>query len=447
MDNQIYFAEDDLRDVEEKIYHLVQNQGFKELDPEEILEKLFIEGTSFKGWKRDKIKRRIVRYLKNWSDYELKTLETSKLYDDLQKNSRKEGLLLLKQYLRLASKSLGLAFDNAYHIAFKLIDKPWISAFISVLSLASYYQTLEDLQNARKTREHIKKLINQEEIYLFNRFETFEEIQENVEEKKQEKTHEEDKGETQVEEEGSLFEKFISTIDYILELPDNLSKDKIKEIFRKRKVKLEDMLESQLIAAFLSIAASETLHMIEKDEYMKEVFYTSDIEDLMDLCKTFNDLSSKDCQLVYLTYLWMLAELSFPDLYTFNFIQERIEFTNNGNILVELIKEELERRKALEKERLALWRKKHRRKKTKMKIYFTEDEIVIDHITNETFNLREELGIWTWDGSIYILKDLSKKEKVKIAVHEIIEYFLVVKLKIKRSLAHKIAELAERLII
>lgn len=82
-----------------------------------------------------------------------------------------------------------------------------------------------------------------------------------------------------------------------------------------------------------------------------------------------------------------------------------------------------------------------------MKIYFTEDETVIDHITNETFNLREELGIWTWDGSIYILKDLNKKEKIKIAVHEIIEYFLVVKLKIKRSLAHKIAELAERLII
>lgn len=82
-----------------------------------------------------------------------------------------------------------------------------------------------------------------------------------------------------------------------------------------------------------------------------------------------------------------------------------------------------------------------------MKIYFTEDEIIIDHITSEIFNLREELGVWTWNGSIYILKDLSKKEKIKIAVHEIIEYFLVVKLKIKRSLAHKIAELAERLII
>jgi len=82
-----------------------------------------------------------------------------------------------------------------------------------------------------------------------------------------------------------------------------------------------------------------------------------------------------------------------------------------------------------------------------METYFTEDETIIDHITNETFNLREELGVWTWDGSIYILKDLNKKEKIKIAIHEIIEYFLVVKLKIKRSLAHKIAELAEKLII
>lgn len=362
MDNQIYFAEEDLRDVEEKIYYLVQNEGFKELDSEKILEKLFIQGISFKGWKRDKIKRTIIRYLKNWSDYELKTLETSNLYDDLQKNSRKEGLLLLQQYLRLASRNLGLAFDNAYYIAFKLINKPWILAFISVLSLASYYRTLEDLQNARKARERIKKLINQEENSLFNRFETFEEIQEKVEEKKQEEALEEDKEEAQIEEEDSLFEKFMATIDYILDLSDNLSKDKIKEIFTERKVKLEDMLESQLITALLSIAASETLHMIEKDEYMKEVFYTSDIEDLMNLCRTFNDLSFKDCQLLYLTYLWMLAGLSCADLYTFNFIQERIEFTNNGKILVKLIKEELERRKALEKERLALWRKKHRRK-------------------------------------------------------------------------------------
>lgn len=82
-----------------------------------------------------------------------------------------------------------------------------------------------------------------------------------------------------------------------------------------------------------------------------------------------------------------------------------------------------------------------------MKIYFTENEIVVDKVTNEIFNLKEELGVWTWDGSIYIWKGMNKKEKMRVFIHEVVEYFLVAKLKIKSSLAHKIANLAEKLII
>lgn len=83
----------------------------------------------------------------------------------------------------------------------------------------------------------------------------------------------------------------------------------------------------------------------------------------------------------------------------------------------------------------------------KLKIYFTESQFIKDTITRENFDLHEEWGVWTWDGNIYIWKGLSKKERVRGAIHEIVEYVLVVKFKIQRLYAHRIANLAEKIIL
>ena len=82
-----------------------------------------------------------------------------------------------------------------------------------------------------------------------------------------------------------------------------------------------------------------------------------------------------------------------------------------------------------------------------MQIYFAEDNTVVDKVTGEVFNLEEELGIWTWDKKIYIYSKISKKEKLKTIIHELVECFLVVYLGIKQEKAHKIASLVERIVV
>lgn len=82
-----------------------------------------------------------------------------------------------------------------------------------------------------------------------------------------------------------------------------------------------------------------------------------------------------------------------------------------------------------------------------MRINFTESRIVEDLKTNEVFDLNEEWDVWTWDGNIYVWKGLSKKERIRVAIHEIVEYVLVVKFKIQRLYAHRIANLAEKIIL
>jgi len=80
-----------------------------------------------------------------------------------------------------------------------------------------------------------------------------------------------------------------------------------------------------------------------------------------------------------------------------------------------------------------------------MQIYFIDDKTVVDKVTGEVFNLEEELGVWTWDKKIYVYSKISKKEKIKVFIHELVECFLVVYLGIKQEKAHKIANLVERI--
>jgi hypothetical protein len=81
-----------------------------------------------------------------------------------------------------------------------------------------------------------------------------------------------------------------------------------------------------------------------------------------------------------------------------------------------------------------------------MQVYFTDKRRIVDSITGEVFDLEEEHGVWTWDKKIFVYNNLSRKEKLKTLIHEVVECFLVVYLEISQERAHKIASLAERVV-
>ena len=81
-----------------------------------------------------------------------------------------------------------------------------------------------------------------------------------------------------------------------------------------------------------------------------------------------------------------------------------------------------------------------------MQLYFTDERIVVDNITGEVFDLEEEHGVWTWEKKIYVYNKLSRKEKLKTLIHEVVECFLVIYLEISQERAHKIASLVERVV-
>ena len=81
-----------------------------------------------------------------------------------------------------------------------------------------------------------------------------------------------------------------------------------------------------------------------------------------------------------------------------------------------------------------------------MQVYFTNERPIVDRITGEVFDLEEEQGVWTWKKKIYVYNKLSRKEKLKTLIHEVVEFFLVVYLGMRQERAHKIASLAERVV-
>jgi len=81
-----------------------------------------------------------------------------------------------------------------------------------------------------------------------------------------------------------------------------------------------------------------------------------------------------------------------------------------------------------------------------MQVYFTDKRRIVDRITGEVFNLEEEHGVCTWEKKIYVYNKLSRKEKLKTLIHEVVECFLVVYLEISQERAHRIASLAERVV-
>lgn len=82
-----------------------------------------------------------------------------------------------------------------------------------------------------------------------------------------------------------------------------------------------------------------------------------------------------------------------------------------------------------------------------MKIVLTDSKNVSDPKTREQFELTEELGVWTYAGTIYVLKTLGSRERLKVILHEVIEYVLCAKLRLKRKYAHIVAGMIERIIV
>jgi hypothetical protein len=55
-----------------------------------------------------------------------------------------------------------------------------------------------------------------------------------------------------------------------------------------------------------------------------------------------------------------------------------------------------------------------------MQVYFTDERTIVDRITGEVFDLEEEHGVWTWDKKIYVYNKLSRQEKLKTLIHEVV---------------------------
>jgi hypothetical protein len=81
-----------------------------------------------------------------------------------------------------------------------------------------------------------------------------------------------------------------------------------------------------------------------------------------------------------------------------------------------------------------------------MQVYFTDERTIVDSITGEVFDLEEEHGVWTWDKKVYVYNKLSRKEKFKTLIHEVVECFLVVYLGIRQEKAHRVASWVERVV-
>ena len=81
-----------------------------------------------------------------------------------------------------------------------------------------------------------------------------------------------------------------------------------------------------------------------------------------------------------------------------------------------------------------------------MQVYFTDERRIVDRITGEVFDLEEEQGVWTWEKKIFVYSKLSRKEKLKTLIHEIVECFLVVYLGMRQERAHKVASFVERIV-
>lgn len=370
MSNQIYFADEELREVEKAIYEITLSQGNQRLDRAFLLEKLFERGFTFEKYTSNKIKQFILGYIRNWAQQELNNLQVQDTETNQKIKVRIENIQLLIEMLKLAAKDLNL-LNTSMSLASKIIKENKIKNFIRAMYEAIYCKNLKDLEKRRWWEEFFNRARQNREsggglssFLQRRREETTEKIsyEQPVEEEKEEEIDE-----AYEEFKQSPYGKFFKLVyAYINEL-EEFPKEELKSLFEEESINLEDMTVSQLIRTLFDIAEFELENMINEDEYISEKFYSTDFEDIEADCKDLEDLDSKDCQLARLYYFWLLIKEGSPygDYELFKFLEDKIKFTNAEKNLIEFIKEQIDIRKQKEKERIAQIRKQRAAKKKK----------------------------------------------------------------------------------
>lgn len=369
MSNQLYFADEELREVEKAIYEITLSQGNQKLDRDFLLEKLFERGFTFEKYSSNKMKRFILGYLRNWAKQELSNLQVGHTEVDQKIKIKIENIQLLIEIIKLATRDLYL-FNTSLNLASKIIKENIIKNFIRAMYAAIYCRSLKDIERrrqmegfvigARKDRESGEGLSS---FLERKKEETKEQIsyEPPIEEKEEEidEAYEEFKKSPH----GKFFKLVYAYINELEEFP----KEELKTLFEEEGINIEDITVSQLIRTLFEVAEFEIENMINEDEYISEKFYSSDFEDIEKNCKDLEDMESKDCQLARLYYLWLLIEegSSYCDYELFKFLEDKIKLTNAEKNLIEFIKEEIETRKKKEKERIAQIRKLRAAKKKK----------------------------------------------------------------------------------
>jgi len=79
-------------------------------------------------------------------------------------------------------------------------------------------------------------------------------------------------------------------------------------------------------------------------------------------------------------------------------------------------------------------------------VFTEEDKEFIE--AGERYKLSEELGWWTEEGVVYVYTSVLKslRERLGVAVHEVVEYLLERKLGMEHKWAHRIANVIEKVV-
>lgn len=347
MKERVYFTEKELRKIEEAVYDILDEHKENSLNGEMILEELFRKGFSFGKYSKNQLKRMLIKYLKNWSDYELKKLN-SIAEKDLKTNFRIDNLLILQEFLFLAVDDLTFRFNEAFELGFKLIREREIRKFVETLYQGIFNPTQEALERTKKFREGIEVLFSQKEPKgLLDKY--FKENDNLDDEELTEEIFEEQIFEE--ENQGGIeitdYHVFSNIVESLIDNKNGLEKEKIKQIFNDAKVNFDKITDNELILELFNMAKEAVEREINEDEYIAHKFYSIDFDDIYNDCVDIDDHQSKDCRLVYLFNLWSLSQrpIKKMNLKRFEFFESRLKFTVTEKNLIEFIKEEIKKRR------------------------------------------------------------------------------------------------------
>ncbi|MCS7163567.1 MAG: hypothetical protein NZ845_01005 [Thermodesulfovibrio sp.] len=361
MNIQLYFADEELREVEKAVYELTDSHNNQRLDGEYLLEKLFERGFTFGKFSKNKIKKIILGFIKNWTQYEIERLKSEYTSNDLKIRTKIENVQIIQTFLKLAPK-IWYIFNDSMNLATKIMKEQKLKNFMRVIYEALHCPNPEELERRRRMQEFFKAWNERKKSTKF--------FSERREQATKKDSYEPTPFPEEIEEEIKLLEqssygKFLKILYPIIDQYEKFPKEELKSLFDSEEINFEEMTVKQLISLLYAIAEYEVERKIKEDEYMSERFYYGDFDEIGAPCKDLEDLESKDCQLARLYYLWVLIEEGggYYDYKLFESLESMINFTDAERNLIELIKEQITIRQKRERERWALIRKKRKKKK------------------------------------------------------------------------------------